>query len=59
MLILGLNIVVKRVVNVVILFIVIVFCIYDIVKSIFINNSLWGILFRLIDISYRYYLVSL
>lgn len=59
MLILGLNIVVKRVVNVEILFIVFVFCIYDIVKSIFINNSLWGILFRLIDISYRYYLVSL
>lgn len=59
MLILGLNIVVKRVVNVEILFIVFVFCIYDIVKSIFINNSLWGILFRLIDISYRYYIVSL
>lgn len=59
MLILGLNIVVKRVFNVEILFIVFVFCIYDIVKSIFINNSLWGILFRLIDISYRYYLVSL
>lgn len=59
MLILGLNIVVKRVVNVEILFIVFVFCIYDIVKSIFINNSLWGILFRLIDISYRNYLVSL
>lgn len=59
MLILGLNIVVKRVVNFEILFIVFVFCIYDIVKSIFINNSLWGILFRLIDISYRYYLVSL
>lgn len=59
MLILGLNIVVKRVVNVEILFIVFVFCIYDIVKSIFISNSLWGILFRLIDISYRYYLVSL
>lgn len=59
MLNLGLNIVVKRVVNVEILFIVFVFCIYDIVKSIFINNSLWGILFRLIDISYRYYLVSL
>lgn len=59
MLILGLNIVVKRVVNVENLFIVFVFCIYDIVKSIFINNSLWGILFRLIDISYRYYLVSL
>lgn len=59
MLILGLNIVVKRVFNVEILFIVFVFCFYDIVKSIFINNSLWGILFRLIDISYRYYLVSL